>query len=82
MAVRRLASLLNKEVDMIAEKVASLADHRRRLAASRFEAAIMKFLVMGGTKERAHEIIEAAASAESPEALDAAIRQLEEGDAT
>jgi hypothetical protein len=37
---------------------------------------------MGGTKERAHEIIEAAASAESPEALDAAIRQLEEGDAT
>ena len=62
--------------------VTSLADHRRQRRNKNLEAAFMKFFVMGGTKEKAHQIIEAAASAESPEALDAAIRQLEEGDAT
>ena len=67
---------------MAADKVTSLADHRRDLAASKFETAIRKFFVMGGTPERAHQILEAAASAESLETLDAAIRQLEEGDAT
>jgi hypothetical protein len=62
--------------------VTSLADYRRQRRNKKLEAAFMEFFVMGGTKERAHQIIEAPASAESPEALDAAFRRPEEGDAT
>ena len=60
--------------------IASLADHRQQHRNKKFEVAVMNYLAMGGTRERARRIIEAAASAESPEALEAAIRQLEEGD--
>jgi hypothetical protein len=72
MAVQRLALLLDEE-NMEIEKVTSLADHRHQLAQNKFDAPIMKCFAMGGTEERAREIIEAAASAQTRQAVEAAL---------
>jgi hypothetical protein len=74
MAVRRLAFLMRGR--MKRDQVTSLADHRRHVAENRLETAIKKFVAMGGTFEEARRIVELAFSAESPEALEAAIRQM------
>ena len=48
--------------------------YRRPCGQKNLEATIMKFLAMGGKKERALQIIEAATSARSVETAYAAIR--------
>ena len=62
---------------MTDKKVTSLADHRRQLSEDKVTAALRKFFAMGGTRERAEQIIEAAFAAESPEALKAAIDKMQ-----